>query len=36
VGADFTLEVPIGDSDEMLEKAQSILEMVAYRDMWGA
>lgn len=35
VGADFTLEVPIGDSDEMLEKAQSILEMIAYRDMWG-
>lgn len=35
VGADFTLEVPIGDADEMLEKAQSILEMVAYRDMWG-
>lgn len=35
VGADFTLEVPIGDEDETLEKAQSILEMVAYRDMWG-
>ena len=35
VGADFTLDVPIGGSDEMLEKAQSILEMVAYRDTWG-
>jgi adenine-specific DNA-methyltransferase len=34
-GADFTLEVPIGDSDDTVEKAQSILEMVAYRDMWG-
>jgi len=35
VGADFTMEIPIGDETEMLEKDQSTLEMVAYRDMWG-
>ena len=35
VGADFTMEVAIGDEEEVAEKDQSILEMVAYRDMWG-
>jgi DNA modification methylase len=35
VGADFTMEVPIGDASEEVEKDQSVLEMVAYRDMWG-
>jgi adenine-specific DNA-methyltransferase len=35
VGADFTMDVPIGDKKEMIEKDQSTLEMVAYRDMWG-
>ena len=35
VGADFTMEVPIGDSSETVDKDQSTLEMVAYRDMWG-
>ena len=35
VGADFTMNVPIGDKKETLGKEQSILEMVAYRDMWG-
>jgi adenine-specific DNA-methyltransferase len=35
VGADFTMNVPIGDEKEMVEKDQSALEMVAYRDMWG-
>jgi len=35
VGADFTMDVPIGDSKETLGKDQSTLEMVAYRDMWG-
>src|SRR6202521_1154174 len=35
VGADFTMEIPIGDEDEAVEKDQSTLEMVAYRDMWG-
>jgi adenine-specific DNA-methyltransferase len=35
VGADFTMEVPIGDGKETLEKEQSTLEMVAYRDTWG-
>ena len=35
VGADFTMDVPIGDTDDTIEKDQSTLEMVAYRDMWG-
>ena len=35
VGADFTMDVPIGDGKETSAKDQSTLEMVAYRDMWG-
>ena len=35
VGADFTMNVPVGDGTETLGKDQSALEMVAYRDMWG-
>jgi len=35
VGADFTMKLPIGDSKETIQKDQSTLEMVAYRDMWG-
>ena len=35
VGADFTMDVPIGDGKQTVEKDQSTLEMVAYRDMWG-
>jgi adenine-specific DNA-methyltransferase len=35
VGNDFTLNVPIGESDETIEKDQSVLEMVAYSDIWG-
>lgn len=35
VGADFTMDVPIGDGKEAIGKDQSTLEMVAYRDMWG-
>ncbi len=35
VGADFTMNLPIGDDGEMLDKDQSTLEMVAYRDTWG-
>ncbi len=35
VGADFKLRVPIGDSDDTIEKDQSTLEFVAYRDIWG-
>jgi adenine-specific DNA-methyltransferase len=35
VGADFTMDVPIGDEKETVGKDQSTLEMVAYRDMWG-
>lgn len=35
VGADFTMNVPIGDSKEALNKDQSIMEAAAYKDMWG-
>jgi adenine-specific DNA-methyltransferase len=35
VGSDFTMSVPIGGEKEKLEKDQSTLEMVAYRDTWG-
>lgn len=35
VGADFTMDVPIGEGKETVEKDQSTLEMVAYRDTWG-
>lgn len=35
VGADFTMNVGIGDESETVEKDQSALEMVAYRDTWG-
>ncbi len=35
VGADFTMEVPVGNGKETIEKDQSTLEMVAYRDTWG-
>lgn len=35
VGADFTMDVQIGGHKEKVEKDQSTLEMVAYRDMWG-
>jgi DNA modification methylase len=35
VGNDFTMEIPIGDGNEAIEKDQSALEMVAYRDTWG-
>jgi adenine-specific DNA-methyltransferase len=35
VGADFTLDVSIGDGSETIEKEQSTLEMIAYRDIWG-
>src|SRR6185369_6279450 len=34
VGADFTMDVPIGE-DDTIPKDQSAIEMVAYRDMWG-
>jgi len=35
VGADFTMDVAIGDEKDQISKDQSTLEMVAYRDMWG-
>jgi len=35
VGADFTMNVPLGEEDDEIEKDQSTLEMIAYKDMWG-
>ena len=35
VGADFTMDVPIGDRKDTVFKDQSVLEMVAFNDMWG-
>ena len=35
VGADFTMNVAIGDTANVTAKDQSLIEMVAYRDMWG-
>jgi len=35
VGADFTMNLLLGDGSESVYKDQSTLEMVAYRDMWG-
>jgi hypothetical protein len=35
VGADFTMDVPIGNDTDTVDKDQSALEMVAYRDTWG-
>ena len=35
VGADFTMKVQIGDEGDAVQKEQSILEAVAYRDTWG-
>jgi adenine-specific DNA-methyltransferase len=35
VGADFTMNLPIGEGKDTLDKEQSILEAVAYRDTWG-
>jgi adenine-specific DNA-methyltransferase len=35
VGADFTMDLPLGDGKETVGKDQSTVEMVAYRDMWG-
>lgn len=35
LGADFTMQVPVGDEDEEVTKEQSTLELVAFRDMWG-
>lgn len=35
VGADFSMKVDLGDEQDGILKEQSILEAVAYRDMWG-
>jgi adenine-specific DNA-methyltransferase len=34
-GGDFTMNVPLGNGDKGVRNEQSVLEMVAYRDMWG-
>lgn len=34
VGADFTMNVDLGE-DDSITKDQSLMEMVAYKDMWG-
>lgn len=33
--ADFTMNVPFGDGKDKVKKEQSVLETVAYSDMWG-
>jgi adenine-specific DNA-methyltransferase len=33
VGADFTMQVPIGEEKEAIKKEQSLLELVAYKNM---
>jgi adenine-specific DNA-methyltransferase len=35
VGADFSMDVPLGEESGKIQKDQSALEMVAYRDIWG-
>lgn len=35
VGADFTMALPVGNEIDSINKEQSMLEMIAYRDMWG-
>jgi len=35
VGADFSMQVQFGEEGEQVQKEQSILEAVAYRDTWG-
>lgn len=35
VGADFTMNLSIGEEGEAFAKDQSTIEMIAYRDMWG-
>jgi len=35
VGADFTMTINLGDLDFEVQKDQSVLEAVAYRDTWG-
>lgn len=35
VGADFTMDLLLGEDNKKLSKDQSALEMIAYRDTWG-
>ena len=34
-GADFTVDIPVGESGESVHKEHSIIEEKAYRDTWG-
>lgn len=35
LSADFSVRIALGDGTDQFEKEQSIIEEVAYRDMWG-
>lgn len=35
VGADFSMDIEVGDSGDTLTKRPNILEEIAYRDTWG-
>ena len=35
VGADFSMEIKIGDEEESFTKKPSVIEEIAYRDTWG-
>ena len=35
VGADFSMEVEVGDNEGRVTKSPSVIEEVAYRDTWG-
>ena len=34
-GADFTIDIAVGDRDETIHKEHSVMEEKAYRDTWG-
>ncbi|WP_456407069.1 site-specific DNA-methyltransferase [Caldithrix abyssi] len=34
-GADFKIDIPVGESDESIHKEHSVIEEKAYRDTWG-
>jgi DNA modification methylase len=34
-GADFSIDIEVGDSGEVIHKEQSLIEEKAYRDTWG-
>ena len=35
VGADFSFDIEVGDTDERITKDPSLIEEIAYRDTWG-